>query len=76
MTALDANRAKAQLAEKAGASISSLKNMIIWGNHSPTMYPDPYNATINGVSAAETINDDQWLAEEYLPLVQQRERRL
>jgi len=72
MTALDANRAKAQLAEKAGTSISSVKNMIIWGNHSPTMYPDPYNATINGVSAAETINDDQWLAEEYLPLVQQR----
>ena len=72
MTALDANRAKAQLAEKAGVNIASLKNMIIWGNHSPTMYPDPYNATIDGASAAETINDNQWLAEEYLPLVQQR----
>jgi malate dehydrogenase len=72
MTALDANRAKAQLAEKAGVNIASLKNMIIWGNHSPTMYPDPYNATIDGASAAEIINDNQWLAEEYLPLVQQR----
>ena len=72
MTALDANRAKAQLAEKAGVEISSLKNMIIWGNHSPTMYPDPFNATINGKSAAEVIDDEEWLEEKYLPLVQQR----
>ena len=72
MTALDANRAKAQLAEKAAVEISSIKNMIIWGNHSPTMYPDPYNATINGVSAAEVINDNLWLKDSYLPLVQQR----
>ena len=72
MTALDANRAKAQLAEKAGVTISSLKSMIIWGNHSPTMYPDPYNATINGTSAAEVINDSKWLEDDYLPLVQQR----
>ena len=72
MTALDANRAKAQLAEKAAVEISSIKNMIIWGNHSPTMYPDPYNATINGASAAEVINDNLWLEDNYLPLVQQR----
>ena len=72
MTALDANRAKAQLAEKAKVEISSLKNMIIWGNHSPTMYPDPYNATIDGTSAAEVINDINWLEDDYLPLVQQR----
>ena len=72
MTALDANRAKAQLAEKAEVQISSLKNMIIWGNHSPTMYPDPYNATIDGASAAEVINDAKWIEDNYLPLVQQR----
>ena len=72
MTALDANRAKAQLAEKAKVEISSLKNMIIWGNHSPTMYPDPYNARIDGTSAAEVINDIDWLEDDYLPLVQQR----
>ena len=72
MTALDANRAKAQLAEKAEVQISSLKNMIIWGNHSPTMYPDPYNATIDGTSAAEVINDAKWIEDNYLPLVQQR----
>jgi len=72
MTALDANRAKAQLAEKANVEISSVKNMVIWGNHSPTMYPDPYNATIDGQSAAEVINDSTWIEDEYLPLVQQR----
>ena len=72
MTALDANRAKAQLAEKANVEISSVKNMVIWGNHSPTMYPDPYNATIDGKSAAEVINDTSWIEDEYLPLVQQR----
>ena len=72
MTALDANRAKAQLAEKAGAEISSVTNMTVWGNHSPTMYPDPYNAQIDGVSAVEGINDLDWVENEYLPLVQQR----
>tara|TARA_B100001123_G_scaffold67197_1_gene75041 strand:- start:40 stop:1038 length:999 start_codon:yes stop_codon:yes gene_type:complete len=72
MTALDANRAKAQLAEKAGADISSVTNMAVWGNHSPTMYPDPYNAQIDGVSAVEVINDLDWVQNEYLPLVQQR----
>ena len=72
MTALDANRAKAQLAEKAGAEISSVTNMTVWGNHSPTMYPDPYNTQIDGVSAVEVINDLDWVENEYLPLVQQR----
>ena len=72
MTALDANRAKAQLAEKAGADISSVTNMTVWGNHSPTMYPDPYNAQIDGVSAVEVINDPDWIENKYLPLVQQR----
>ena len=72
MTALDANRSKAQLAEKAGAEISSVTNMTVWGNHSPTMYPDPYNAQIDGVSAVEVINDLDWVENEYLPLVQQR----
>ena len=72
MNALDANRAKAQLAEKAGAEISSVTNMTVWGNHSPTMYPDPYNAQIDGVSAVEVINDLDWVENKYLPLVQQR----
>ena len=72
MTALDANRAKAQLAEKAGAEIGSVTNMTVWGNHSPTMYPDPYNAQIDGVSAVEVISDLDWVENKYLPLVQQR----
>jgi malate dehydrogenase len=72
MTALDANRAKAQLAAKADVEISSVTNMAIWGNHSPTMYPDPYNAMINGVSAVEVIDDNNWIENDYLPLVQQR----
>ena len=72
MTALDANRAKAQLAEKTGVDISSVTNMTVWGNHSPTMYPDPYNAKIDGVSAVEVIDDLDWVENKYLPLVQQR----
>ena len=72
MTALDANRAKALLAEKAGVNISSITNMTVWGNHSPTMYPDPYNARIDGISAVEVIKDLNWIENEYLPLVQQR----
>ena len=71
MTALDANRAKAQLAKRAKCDISFVSNMTIWGNHSPTMYPDPFNAKINGVSAFEAINDKNWIENEYLPLVQQ-----
>jgi len=72
MTALDANRAKAQLAKKAEVEISAVTNMAIWGNHSPTMYPDPNNALINVVSASEVINDKDWIENDYLPLVQQR----
>jgi len=72
MTALDANRAKAQLAAKAGVGIASVTNMAIWGNHSPTMYPDPYNAMIDGVSAVEVIDDTTWIENDFLPLVQQR----
>ena len=72
MTALDANRAKAQLAEKAGVNIASLKNMIIWGNHSPTMYPDLDNAEINNESVSTLINDKSWIEEDFLQIVQQR----
>src|SRR3954470_15965108 len=55
MTRLDENRAKAQLAQKAGAGITDVTNMTIWGNHSATQYPDFYNAKIKGRSAAEAI---------------------
>ena len=72
MTALDANRAKAQLAEKAAVEISSVKNMIIWGNHSPTMYPDIENVLVDGKLGKDAIDDMNWVEEYFLPTVQQR----
>ncbi len=72
MTRLDENRARAQLAQKAGVSISSVSHMTIWGNHSATQYPDFYNATIEGKSAGDAIGDENWLKDEFIPSVQQR----
>jgi malate dehydrogenase len=72
MTRLDENRAKAQLAQKAGADITEVTNMTIWGNHSATQYPDFYGAKIKGRSAAEVIGDEGWLKETFIPAVQQR----
>src|SRR5690348_17386417 len=66
MTRLDENRAAAQLAHKAGVSISSVTNMTIWGNHSSTQYPDFYNARIDGRPANDVIGDDKWLKEEFI----------
>jgi len=72
MTRLDENRAKAQLAQKAGAAITDVTNMTIWGNHSATQYPDFYHAKIKGRSAADAIGDESWLKETFIPAVQQR----
>ena len=72
MTALDANRAKAQVAIKLNVAISEINQMIIWGNHSPTMYPDLENANINGKSVASLINDNDWIKNDFLETVQQR----
>ena len=72
MTRLDENRAKTQLAQKAGVHVSNVSNMTIWGNHSATQYPDFYNAQINGKSAAEVIGDESWLKETFIPVVQKR----
>jgi malate dehydrogenase len=72
MTRLDENRAKARLAQKAGAGITDVTNLTIWGNHSATQYPDFYNAKINGRSAAEVVGDESWLKETFIPAVQQR----
>src|SRR5437764_5739937 len=71
MTRLDENRAKAQLAEKAGVDIKEVSNVTIWGNHSATQYPDFYNAKINGKAAADVIGDEGWLKEMVIPAVQQ-----
>ena len=72
MTMLDELRARTQLAKKAGVDITAVSEMTIWGNHSSTQYPDFYHAKINGVSAAEIINDEPWLKESFVQTVQQR----
>ena len=72
MTRLDENRGLTQLAQKAGVPVSEVKKLAIWGNHSPTMYPDFYTAEINGQSAAEVIDDPVWLKETFVPTVGKR----
>src|ERR1700736_6098936 len=72
MTRLDENRARAQLAHKAGVEITRVTNMTIWGNHSATQYPDFYNARIDNKPANEVIGDEKWLKEDFIAAVQQR----
>ena len=72
MTRLDENRAKSQLAKKAGVDITAVTNVAIWGNHSATQYPDFYNAKISGQPATQAITDEAWLKGEFISSVQQR----
>jgi malate dehydrogenase len=72
MTRLDHNRAVAQLAQKTGASVSEISNMAVWGNHSPTMYPDLFNAKVRGERAWDVVGDEGWVAGEYIPRVGKR----
>ena len=72
MTMLDQNRAVSQIAEKAGVATTAVSRMAIWGNHSPTMYPDFHNATIDGRPVPEVITDGAWLEGEFLSAVQKR----
>ncbi len=72
MTRLDQNRAKWQLARKAGVEVAAVSNVTIWGNHSATQYPDFYNARIHGQPATQLITDEAWLKGEFITVVQQR----
>ncbi|MEO6848256.1 MAG: malate dehydrogenase [Chthoniobacterales bacterium] len=72
MTRLDENRAKTQLALKAGKHWRDVSNVTIWGNHSSTLYPDFYNAKIDGKPATEVITDEAWLQGDFIKTVQQR----
>ena len=72
MTALDANRAKAQVSSKINVPISEINQMIIWGNHSPTMYPDLDNALVKNESVSSIIKDEGWIKNDFLETVQQR----
>ncbi len=71
MTRLDHNRARAQLAEKAGVPVASVTRMTIWGNHSATQYPDVFHAQVDGKPAADLV-DQAWIEKEFIPTVQQR----
>ncbi len=72
MTRLDANRAKSQLAQKAGVPVSEVTNLPIWGNHSATQYPDAINAKIGGKPAYDVIDDHEWLQNGFIETVQKR----
>jgi len=72
MTRLDHNRAVAQLADKTGAAVSDVTHMAVWGNHSPTMYPDLFNAKVKGERAWDAVGDEAWVADTYIPRVGKR----
>src|SRR5258706_6002 len=72
MTRLDENRAKSQLAKKSGADVTAVTNLAVWGNHSPTMFPDFYNAKIGGKPVIEFIKDEYWLKNDFVTTVGQR----
>jgi len=72
MTRLDENRAKSQLAKKAGVPVAAVTNVAIWGNHSATQFPDFANARIEGKPATEVITDRDWLERDFLTTVQKR----
>ncbi|MBV9940753.1 MAG: malate dehydrogenase [Solirubrobacterales bacterium] len=72
MMRLDHNRAVAQLAAKANTPVSDVTNMTVWGNHSPTQYPDIFHAKVGGKNAAQVVDDQQWLENDFIPTVQKR----
>ncbi|HJE60199.1 MAG TPA: malate dehydrogenase [Nocardiopsis listeri] len=72
MTRLDHNRALTQLAKKLGVSINDIKKLTIWGNHSATQYPDLFHAEVNGSNAAQAVNDQAWLENDFIPTVAKR----
>jgi malate dehydrogenase len=72
MTMLDENRARTQLARKAGVDVTAISNLAIWGNHSATMYPDFFNTKINGRPVPDVIGHREWLEKDFITTVQQR----
>jgi malate dehydrogenase len=72
LTRLDHNRALSQLAAKTGARVTDIKKMTIWGNHSATQYPDIFHAEIAGKNAAETVGDQAWIENDFIPTVAKR----
>jgi len=72
MMRLDHNRARAQIAQKAGVQVADVTNVTIWGNHSATQYPDLLHAKVGGRAASEVVGDQKWLESDFIPTVQQR----
>jgi len=72
MTRLDENRAKSQIARRAGVGVASVTNLAIWGNHSATQFPDFAHALVDGAPAVEAVGDDEWLHSEFITTVQKR----
>ena len=72
LTRLDHNRAISQLAAKTGATVTDIKKMTIWGNHSATQYPDIFHAEVGGKNAAEVVDDQDWLENDFIPTVAKR----
>src|SRR4051795_3874171 len=72
MMRLDHNRAKTQLARKAGVDVTGVRKMTIWGNHSATQYPDIFHAEVDGRNAAEVVGDPSWIENEFIPTVAKR----
>jgi malate dehydrogenase len=72
LTRLDHNRAISQLAKKTGAAVTDIKKVTIWGNHSATQYPDIFHAEIGGKNAAEVVNDQNWIENDFIPTVAKR----
>ncbi|HEX8207607.1 MAG TPA: malate dehydrogenase [Solirubrobacteraceae bacterium] len=71
MTRLDENRAVAQLSNKLGVGVSDVQDLVVWGNHSPTMFPDLFNAKVNGEKASDKVDED-WYENEFMPRVGKR----
>jgi malate dehydrogenase len=72
LTRLDHNRAISQLARKTGAKVTDIKKVTIWGNHSATQYPDIFHAEVGGKNAAEAVNDQDWIENDFIPTVAKR----
>lgn len=72
LTRLDHNRAISQLAKKTGAAVTDIKKVTIWGNHSATQYPDIFHAEVAGRNAAEVVNDQAWIENDFIPTVAKR----
>ncbi|MBX5440431.1 MAG: malate dehydrogenase [Solirubrobacteraceae bacterium] len=72
MTRLDQNRAYAQLANRLAVGVDAISDLVVWGNHSPTMYPDLFNAKVNGRQAWAEVDDEAWVVDEFIPRVGKR----